>query len=111
MAKVNPCFLNGVPEMLILQLLSRGERYGYELVQAIRQGSGEAFAFGEGCIYPYLHYLEETKLVTSRREAVEGRSRLYYRLTAKGQKRLAELVAEWNRVAHGVTLVLGGAHA
>ena len=111
MAKANPSFLNGVPELLILQLLSNGERYGYELVQAIRQGSGEAFAFGEGCIYPYLHYLEETKFVTSRRQAVEGRSRLYYRLTAKGQKRFAELSKQWERVAKGVTLVLGGAHA
>jgi PadR family transcriptional regulator PadR len=111
MTKINPSFLNGVPELLALQLLSRRERYGYELVQAIREESGEAFTFGEGCIYPYLHYLEETKLVSSRRETVEGRSRLYYRLTPKGHKRLAELTKEWDRVAKGVALVLGGAHA
>ena len=111
MTKVNPSFLNGVPELLALQLLARRERYGYELVQAIREESGAAFQFGEGCIYPYLHYLEETKLVSSRRESVDGRSRLYYRLTPKGQKRLAALTDEWNRVAKGVALVLGSAHA
>ena len=111
MANGNPSFLNGVPELLVLGLLWRRERYGYELVRAIQKESKEAFAFGEGCIYPYLHYLEEGKFISSRRMTVEGRSRLYYRLTPKGGKRLAELRREWNRVAEGVGLILGGAHA
>ena len=111
MAKGNPSFLNGVPELVVLELLSRGEMYGYELVGAIRERSKAALAFGEGCVYPYLHYLEETKFIASRRLTVEGRSRLYYRLTGKGQKRLAELTKEWKRVAEGVNLILGGAHA
>jgi PadR family transcriptional regulator PadR len=111
MAKGNPSFLNGIPELLVLQLLSRREMYGYELVRAIQEASSEAFTFGEGCIYPYLHYLEAGKFVAGRRAVAEGRSRLYYRLTPKGEKRLAELTAEWRRVAHGVDLILGGAHA
>ena len=35
--RTNPDFLNGVPELLILSLLSRRSMYGYELVQAIRR--------------------------------------------------------------------------
>ena len=111
MAKGNPNFLNGVPELVVLGLLSRGEMYGYELVDAIREQSGEALAFGEGCIYPYLHYLEEARFIASRRMSVEGRSRVYYRLTPKGEKRLAELAKDWKRITHGVELILGGAHA
>ena len=107
----NPSFLNGVPELLILSLLEQGEMYGYELVQSIRARSAEALRFGEGCIYPYLHYLEDAKLVTSRRVEADGRSRVYYRLTAKGKKRLGALTEEWRRVARGVELILGGAHA
>lgn len=107
----NPSFLNGVPELLVLELLWRRERYGYELVRAIQQESKEAFAFGEGCIYPYLHYLEEGKFISSRRMTVEGRNRLYYRLTPKGKKRRTELNEEWQRVAKGVGFILGGAHA
>ena len=34
--RTNPDFLNGVPELLLLSLLSRRPMYGYELVQAIR---------------------------------------------------------------------------
>jgi PadR family transcriptional regulator PadR len=104
-------FLNGVPELLVLELLSRREMYGYEIVRAIQNQSAEAFTFGEGCIYPYLHYLEEAKFIASSRKVVEGRSRFYYRLTGKGEKRLAELTREWRRVAQGVELIVGGAHA
>lgn len=111
MVKTNPSFLNGLPELLLLELLARREMYGYELVRAIQEESKDAFRFGEGCIYPYLHYLEESRCVASRRATTEGRSRLYYRLTPKGRKRLAELSKEWNRVAEGVALLLGGAHA
>lgn len=111
MRKTNPNFLNGVPEMLVLELLSRQEMYGYELVRAIQERTCEKLTFGEGCIYPLLHWLEETKLVSSRRQEVEGRSRNYYQVTPKGRKRLEELESEWKEVVAGVSLVLGGQHA
>ena len=37
----NPNFMNGVPELLILRLLQQEEMYGYEIVQAIRDRTGE----------------------------------------------------------------------
>ena len=111
MKKTNPAFLNGVPELLVLQLLARREMYGYELVKEIQARSKEAFGFGEGCIYPCLHWLEKSKLVTSRQAEVGGRSRQYYRLTSRGRKRLEGLAAEWNRVTKGVTLIVGAQHA
>jgi|SRR5579872_6713794 len=111
MKKTNPSFLNGVPELLMLRLLSRREMYGYEIVKAIQTETREIFSFGEGCVYPYLHWLEKEKLVSSRRREVGGRSRNYYQLTGRGRKRLKELSAEWNRVAAGISLVMEGGHA
>ena len=111
MSKSNPSFLNGVPELLVLQSLARREMYGYEIVRAIQTETREAFAFGEGCIYPYLHYLEKERLVSSRRQTVDGRNRNYYTLLPRGRKRLSELTEEWSRVAAGIGLVLGGQHA
>ena len=111
MRKTNPTFMNGVPELVILKLLSRREMYGYEIVKAIQQETGEALAFGEGCIYPYLHYLEREKLVTSRRQEAGGRNRNYYRLTRRGGKRRTELTGEWGRVTAGIALVMEGKHA
>lgn len=111
MRKSNPSFLNGVPEMLVLKLLSRREMYGYEIVKAIQAQTDEILNFGEGCIYPYLHYLEKEKLVSSSRQEVAGRSRNYYRLTAGGRKRLENLTGEWDRVAAGIALVMEGRNA
>ena len=107
MGRIEPSFLNGVPELAVLQLLSQREMYGYELVSAIQEQSRDAFSFAEGVIYPYLHYLEDEKFVASRRATTHGRSRVYYRLTARGARRLDELVSEWKRVALGVRLLLG----
>jgi PadR family transcriptional regulator PadR len=111
MKKTNPSFLNGVPELLVLRLLSRREMYGYEIVRAIQTETNETFSFGEGCIYPYLHYLEKEKLLTGERKAVDGRSRNYYQITPRGKKRLEELSTEWKRVAAGISLLMGGQHA
>ena len=111
MKKTNPSFLNGVPELLVLRLLAGREMYGYQIVEEIRIQSRETFAFGEGCIYPYLHHLEAEKFVNSRRQEVDGRSRNYYRLTPRGQKRLEELGSEWKRVASGVALLMGERYA
>ena len=111
MIKTNPSFLNGVPELLVLKLLSRDEMYGYEIVKAIGTETRQMLSFGEGCIYPYLHYLEREKLVSVRRKEVAGRARHYYRLTERGRKRLEKLSGEWNRVREGIGLVLEPKHA
>ena len=111
MRMTNPNFLNGVPEMLVLTLLSRREMYGYEIVKAIQAQTGKTLAFGEGCIYPCLHYLEEEKLVTCRRKEVAGRSRNYYEVTRNGAKRLETLTEDWSRVNSGISLLMKGQHA
>lgn len=106
--KSNPPFLNGVPEMLVLQLIARRPMYGYELVQAIRSATDEALGFGEGCIYPILHRLESQKLLTSSKEAVSGRVRVVYRVTRNGNAQLAATRGSWQRVVSAINLALQG---
>ena len=109
--RTNPDFLNGVPELLLLKMLSAKPMYGYELVQAIRRSTGGGLEFGEGCIYPILHRLEADGLVDSRRETVAGRSRVVYRLTTKGTQRLSQNVDTWRRIVQAVNRALqGGEH-
>jgi PadR family transcriptional regulator PadR len=109
--KTNPDFLNGVPELLLLELLSRRPMYGYELVQAIKDESSGTLEFGEGCIYPLLHKLEARGDLSSRRLDVGGRSRVVYRVTPKGTKQRAASMAQWSTVAEAVGRILqGGKH-
>lgn len=111
MRKTNPDFLNGVPELVVLELLSRRPMYGYELVQAICEDSGGTLEFGEGCIYPLLHKLEERGDLASRRIDVGGRSRVVYRVTPKGSKQRAASLAQWSEIVAAVGRILqGGKH-
>jgi PadR family transcriptional regulator PadR len=107
MAQTNPPFMSGVPELLVLRLLARGEMYGYELVKAVRLVTGETIALGEGVVYPVLHSLERGGALKAKRKTVNGRTRVYYTMTAKGQRRLDQLGEEWKRVSSGVNSALG----
>lgn len=107
MAQTNPPFMSGVPELLVLRLLAGKEMYGYELVKAIRLATAEAIGLGEGVVYPSLYGLERKGALKARRKTVNGRSRVYYKVTAKGRRRLEELTAEWQRVTEGIRAALG----
>ena len=106
MARSNPPFMSGVPELLLLRLLDEHEMYGYELVRAIRDATGEAISLGEGVIYPVLHSLERNGALSARRKPVGGRTRVYYSVTKKGRQRLANLQDEWHRIQTGVASIL-----
>lgn len=107
MAQTNPPFMSGVPELLVLRLLARQEMYGYELVKQIRLATGEGIKLGEGVVYPALHALERAGALKAKRKAVNGRTRVYYRVTSKGRKRLAALTADWERVNSGIRAAMG----
>ncbi len=106
--KTNPPFLNGVPEMLLLELLARRPMYGYELVQAIRLSTGGSLEFGEGCVYPILHRLESQGLLEAARQTAAGRVRVVYSVTTRGQAQLAETVGAWRRVVAAISQALEG---
>jgi PadR family transcriptional regulator, regulatory protein PadR len=108
MAGSDRALISGVPELLMLRLLTRRAMYGYELAQQVRLASRDTLEFGESVLYPTLHSLEQRRLLRTRERKVEGRARIYYELTAKGKRRLADLTAEWRRISRGVDAVLAG---
>ena len=107
MAKSNPPFMSGVPELLLLRLLDNREMYGYELVRSIKAATGEAISLGEGVIYPVLHSLERNGSLKARRKPVGGRTRVYYSLTKQGRGRLQDLQDDWRRIQIGIETALG----
>jgi PadR family transcriptional regulator, regulatory protein PadR len=84
----------GLIEYCVLTVLSRGESYGYEIVQALKQV--EALAVSESTVYPILGRLREEKFLKTRDvPSSEGPPRRYFSLTAMGKVRLAEMNAYW----------------
>ena len=106
--KTNPNFMNGVPELVLLKLLSKKEMYGYEIIWTIKEASKQTFAFGEGCIYPVLHNLQKEGCLKTRNQVVQGRNRIFYLATKKGKERLKELTSEWTRISMGISNIWEG---
>lgn len=99
----------GTVEMLILEVVSHGPTYGYEIAQTVCGRSQGYFELKEGSLYPALHRLERQKLLSSFWREIEGRRRKYYRVTSAGEKALATRKEEWRSFATGVQGVLGPA--
>ena len=99
--------LTGALEMLILEVISQGSNYGYQISQTVGSHSQGYFELKEGSLYPALHRLERQKLLSSYWEEADGRRRKYYKLTKAGQKALAAKKQEWTAFAGGINGVLG----
>lgn len=102
-------FMSGIPELVVLRMLAEREMYGYELCRAIKTVTQDALRIGEGVLYPALHAMEARGLVRAKSRSADGRVRIYYRLTVRGEARLARLTESWRRVSAGVHTVLGAA--
>jgi len=87
---------------MILSVLSRGESYGYAIIQEIKTLSGNEIEWTDGMLYPVLRRLEGQGLVESEWRVVEsGKKRRYYRIKKVGVKALQEQREQWqltNRV-------------
>ena len=79
--------IKGSLSVVILQLLqNNGRMYGYEITQAVRDGSKGKTQITEAALYPALHKLEEEGLLETEGELIDGRLRKYYKLNRKGKK-------------------------
>ncbi len=101
--------LKGIAPAVVLQILSRGPMYGYELCQAIEQRSKEILSLGKGTLYPLLYNLEAKKLIAGKWEKAEsGRNRRYYSITSQGKVELNKQKAQLTELVKGLDLVFDG---
>ncbi len=92
--------MRGAGPVAVLKLLSSGERYGYELVEALDQQTEGVLAMGQSTLYPLLYNLEAKGLVKAVwRTSESGRDRKYYALTGKGKKKLSSDTKQWRALA------------
>ena len=84
-----------VPPM-VLAILSRGENYGYAMIQEICERSGCEITWTDGMLYNVLRRLERQGLVRSQwRVTSAGKRRRYYLLRSEGARVLATQRQQW----------------
>jgi PadR family transcriptional regulator PadR len=100
--------LKGVAPVIVLEILSRGQMYGYELTQAIEQRSSQILTLGKGTLYPLLYNLEAKGLVTAETiQADNKRKRRYYSITSTGKEMLNTQKKQLSKLNEAVNLVFG----
>ena len=101
--------LKGIAPVVVLEILSRGRMYGYELSQAVEARSGNILTLGKGTLYPLLYNLEAKKLIRGKwQTSNSNRKRRYYSITGKGKSQLAKQKAQLTELTAGLNLVFGG---
>jgi PadR family transcriptional regulator PadR len=97
----------GSSNSLLLCLLEHQRMYGYQIVKELEARSQGYFKFKEGTLYPALHRLEKSGLISSQWQMLpNGRQRRYYYITAKGQAKLVTERTQWLDFFTAVSLVL-----
>ena len=98
----------GVLEMLVLNLLLTEPKYGYQIIQEMKDKSEDIFLLKDGTLYPILYRLEDDGLVESQWSETEGRQvpRKYYQITQKGIETFKEIQEVWEKISQGVNKIL-----
>ena len=87
--------LSGNTAMLLLQLLSERDMYGYEMIEVLGERTDNVFELKAGTLYPLLHGLEDKDQLLSYEKEAGGKTRRYYRITGEGKKALKRKKKEW----------------
>ncbi len=98
--------IRGHLDGLVLAVLERGPLHGYGVVQALLLSSGGALEVPTGTVYPALHRLERSRLISAKENTVAGRRRRVYTLTAAGRRALARERTSWQEFSSVITAVI-----
>ncbi len=94
-------------DLLILRTLVLGPLHGQGVARSIQRQSDDVFLVDHGSLYLALQRLEEDGLVEAKWGVSENNRRArFYKLTAKGRKRMTDKTVEWNRIASAMARVL-----
>ena len=99
--------LQGTLDLLILQTVALAPLHGHAIALSIERRSREMLKVGHGSLYPALQRLLKQGLITADDGTSENnRAARYYRLTAKGRKKLSVETSKWQRFSDAVGLIL-----
>ena len=101
--------LQGTLDLLILRALADGAMHGWGISQRIASESDDVLQVNQGSLYPALHRMEYREWIRSEWGTSENNRRAkFYRLTAKGERRLGVERRAWERFAQAMEQVLKG---
>jgi len=96
-------FMSGITDLLVLAILSKGDRYMYEIVKCITDFSKGKLEISQNTIYTVAYKLGDDGKISEYSKLVgKRRTRVYYHLEPKGKEYLNELMENFSAVTDGV---------
>ena len=95
---------SSIMDACVLAVLEKGDTYGYELTQSVRQH----VSISESTLYPVLRRLQRDLCLEVYDTPVNGRNRRYYRITDAGRQKLKAYREEWSSYQDTVDGILEG---
>lgn len=84
---------------LILSILTKGQSYGYAIIQQVKELSNGEMMWADGMLYPILHRLEKKSFIEAVWGTSEtGRKRKYYQLLPEGEVELLLQRKNWQQL-------------
>lgn len=100
--------LQGTLDMLVMRAVADEAMHGYALAHRLKLISGDRLQIPQGSLYPALHRLENAGMLKATWAPTStGRDAKFYKLTAKGRRKLETEVADWRELSKAIAMVLG----
>jgi transcriptional regulator len=107
MSKSRTDVVQGTLDMLILKSVALEPMHGFGVARRIEQVSGGVFRVNPGSLLVAFQRLERDGLVDAEWRTTENNRRArFYRLTAKGRRRLERDAREWARRSDAIALLM-----
>ncbi|GAB3800745.1 PadR family transcriptional regulator [Virgibacillus kimchii] len=90
--------MKGSIDILLLNLLTGKDRYGYEMVKLLKEKSDALYNMSEGTLYPALKRMEKKGWLYAYWSETEQGRRKYYHITDDGKNVLETKMNEWDKV-------------
>lgn len=110
MDQLNKQLKKGVLDIIILNLISQKEMYGYEIIKHLEVESEGYYTMKEGSLYPILYRLEDKNFIESYRVDPIGERKVprkYYRVTEQGRVMLSSSLENWSYFLQITNKILG----
>ncbi len=97
--------LKGIIDGIILEIISKNQTYGYEIVEELKRNG--FYNMTEGTVYPILKRLTiKGYLMGTFRKSEVGPKRKYYYITEKGEKKLSDFKSSYSEMTKAVDKIL-----
>ena len=99
--------IRGSLKTIVLKLLKEeGRMHGYAITRKVEELSGGKIKLTYGALYPVLHKLESEGVLVTASENFNNRTRIYYALTPKGDKVVAEKIKEMTEFIESLQTII-----